>query len=172
MWGSSWPWSSRWALLVNSSSGSPLRHGPPPSSRRPFQPQLGAKLCWTLSPQPHSQQHLQAFTSVCSLVLPGFLCWKHPSTHGFPGADLCAAAFSGVFGQEFSLFSYPLCPPVHPGSPFHPPLSVRHAQLHQVPRRSDGNFRRSGIICMPGSGRPQTSHHLDEEGEESQFSTL
>lgn len=50
--------------------------------------------------------------------------------------------------------------------------SLRHARLHQVPRWSDGDFGRSGVVRVPGGGRAQTSHHLEEEGEESQLSTL
>lgn len=34
-----------------------------------------------------------------------------------------------------------------PSSPF---LSLRHAQLHQVPRGSNGDFGRSGVVRMPG----------------------
>lgn len=63
-----------------------------------------------------------------------------------------------------SLLSLTLCLPVSP--------PLRHAQLHQVPRRSDRDIRRSGILRVPGRGRTQTSHHLDEEGEESQLSAL
>lgn len=51
-------------------------------------------------------------------------------------------------------------------------LFLRHAQLHQVPRGSNRDFGRSGVVRMPGGGWAQTSHHLDEEGEESQLPAL
>lgn len=51
-------------------------------------------------------------------------------------------------------------------------LSPRHAQFHQVSRWPDRYFGRRGILRMPGGGRSQATHHLDEEGQESQLSAL
>lgn len=56
-----------------------------------------------------------------------------------------------------------------PSSPF---LSLRHAQLHQVPRGSNGDFGRSGVVRMPGGRWAQASHYLDEKGKESQLPAL
>lgn len=50
--------------------------------------------------------------------------------------------------------------------------SLRHAQFHQVPWRSNRHLRWSGVVRMPGGRWAQTSHYLDEEGEESQLSAL
>lgn len=51
-------------------------------------------------------------------------------------------------------------------------LSPSHAHLYQVPSGPDRDFRRRGIISMPGGGGAQTSHHLDEDGEEGQLPAL
>lgn len=56
-----------------------------------------------------------------------------------------------------------------PSSPF---LSLRQAQLHQVPRGSNGDFGRSGVVRMPGGRWAQASHYLDEKGKESQLPAL
>lgn len=53
-----------------------------------------------------------------------------------------------------------------------PHLSLRHAQLHQVPRGSNGDFGRSGVVRMPGGRWAQASHYLDEKGKESQLPAL
>lgn len=48
----------------------------------------------------------------------------------------------------------------------------RQANVYESSWRSDWDFWRSGVLCVSGNRRAQTSYHMDEEGEESQFSAV
>lgn len=48
----------------------------------------------------------------------------------------------------------------------------RQANVYESSWRSDWDFWRSGLFCVSGNRRAQTSYHVDEEGEESQFSAV
>lgn len=51
-------------------------------------------------------------------------------------------------------------------------LSFRQANLYESSRRSDWDFWRRSLVCVPGNRRAQTSHHMDEEREEGQLPAL
>lgn len=106
----------------------------------------GKGWCWAVFTAGCGYRHETAFERAC--------CYCRTSTEMF----LCQGSSSD---SGFALFL--------PSSPF---LSLRHAQLHQVPRGSNGDFGRSGVVRMPGGRWAQASHYLDEKGKESQLPAL